>query len=307
VNAAIREGMITDNPARRVEMPAGRWPQAVVWTEGRVEDWHADGVCPGVAVWAPSQLTEFLEMVAEDPLYPLWWLIALRGLHRGDAAGLRWHDIDLDNRQLTITNQRTTVGYQIIEGPPKSAASRRTIALDRRTVTVLRAHLRRQRAQHLITGRAWRASGYVFTRTDAGPSTRTTPRNAFASSAICAAYPRSGCTTYATAPPVSPTPPAPTSRPCRTNSGTPASCSPPTPTPASCPLPSHRPAHPHRPQRPLPDDRQERAPPSWAATTAGRMSTTPPGASTPTAGKTAGQSRGAEVTAYELFDHGAGL
>jgi hypothetical protein len=70
VNAAIREGMITDNPARRVEMPAGRWPQAVVWTEGRVEDWHADGVCPGVAVWAPSQLTEFLEFVAEDPLYP---------------------------------------------------------------------------------------------------------------------------------------------------------------------------------------------------------------------------------------------
>ncbi|MEU7906287.1 hypothetical protein [Actinoplanes sp. NPDC049118] len=84
---------------------------------------------------------------------PLWWLIALRGLRRGEAAGLRWHDVDLDARQLTITNQRTTVGYQVIEGPPKSAASRRTIALDRRTVTVLRAHLRRQRAQYLVTGR----------------------------------------------------------------------------------------------------------------------------------------------------------
>jgi hypothetical protein len=34
-NAAIREGMITDNPDRRVEIPAGRRPQAVVWPAHR--------------------------------------------------------------------------------------------------------------------------------------------------------------------------------------------------------------------------------------------------------------------------------
>jgi hypothetical protein len=107
--------------------------------------------------------------VKDDRLYPLWWLIALRGLRRGEAAGLRWHDVDLDHRQLTITNQRTTVGYTIFEGPPKSAASNRTIALDRSTVTVLRAHLYRQRAEYLLTGRTWRESGYVFTRPDGLP------------------------------------------------------------------------------------------------------------------------------------------
>ena len=41
-------------------------------------------------------LAAFLDHVADDPLYALWWLIALRGLRRGEAAGLRWHDIDLD-------------------------------------------------------------------------------------------------------------------------------------------------------------------------------------------------------------------
>ncbi|MEU7909145.1 tyrosine-type recombinase/integrase [Actinoplanes sp. NPDC049118] len=34
---------------------------------------------------------------------------------------------------------------------------------------MLRAHLRRQRAHYLLTGRTWRASGYVFTRPDGLP------------------------------------------------------------------------------------------------------------------------------------------
>jgi integrase len=111
-------------------------------------------------------LAEFLRFVADDPLFALWWLVALRGLRRGEVAGLRWQDIDLDRRQLTIVRKRTTVGYQVVEGPPKSAASRRTVALDRRTVTVLRAHLRHRREWYAATGRRWRADGYVFTRPD---------------------------------------------------------------------------------------------------------------------------------------------
>jgi integrase len=97
-----------------------------------------------VAVWTTAQLTEFLSFVADDPLYPPWWLVALRGLRRGEVAGLRWQDVDLDRRQLTIVSQRTTVGYDVIECPPRSSASHRTIALDRRTVDVLRAYRHRQ-------------------------------------------------------------------------------------------------------------------------------------------------------------------
>ncbi|MBG0565372.1 tyrosine-type recombinase/integrase [Actinoplanes aureus] len=168
-NAAIRDGLVTANPARHVEMPPARRPHATVWTDSRVARWEEDGTRPAVAVWTTEQVTRFLDSVADDPLYPLWWLIALRGLRRGEAAGLRWSDIDLDRRQLTITSQRTTLGYQVLEGPPKSAASRRTVALDRQTVTVLRAHLRRQRAAYLAAGRTWPPFGYVFTRPDGQP------------------------------------------------------------------------------------------------------------------------------------------
>jgi integrase len=166
---AIREGMVVDNPARRVEMPLARRPHAVVWTDARVGQWQQDGWRPAVAVWTTAQLTGFLGFVADDPLYPLWWLVALRGLRRGEVAGLRWQDIDLDRRQLAVVSQRTTVGYAVIECPPKSSASHRTIALDRRTVDVLHAHRQRQRRLYGGCGRVWRESGYVFTRPDGQP------------------------------------------------------------------------------------------------------------------------------------------
>ena len=168
-NAAIRDGLIADNPALRVEMPAARRPHAVVWTDARVQQWRDDGHRPAVAVWTAAQLAEFLRFVADDPLFALWWLVALRGLRRGEAAGLRWCDLDLDRRRLVIVSQRTTVGSQVVECEPKSAASQRSVALDRHTVGILRAHLRRQRQRYRDAGLAWREYGYVFTRPDGKP------------------------------------------------------------------------------------------------------------------------------------------
>jgi integrase len=169
LNAAIRDGLIHENPARFVELPTPRRPQAMVWTDPRVQAWHATGQRFSVAVWTARQLAAFLDFVAADRLYAMWWLIALRGLRRGEAAGLRWIDVDLDQKIIMIGQQRIAYGHTVTDGPPKTAASRRTIALDRVTVRVLRAHLDRQTAEHAAAGRAWHKSGYVFTTPDGQP------------------------------------------------------------------------------------------------------------------------------------------
>jgi integrase len=96
LNAAIREGLLRDNPARNVEVPSPRRPHALVWTAQRVQAWQQTGERPAVAVWTTEQTTTFLTFVAQDRLAVMWWLIALRGLRRGEAAGLRWADVDLD-------------------------------------------------------------------------------------------------------------------------------------------------------------------------------------------------------------------
>jgi integrase len=103
---------------------------APVWTDERVEAWRRDGIRPPVAVWTLRQLITFLIGVENDRLAALWWLIALRGLRRGDAAGLDRDDLDSEARELTISRQLVALPGELYCGPPKSRASYRTIALN---------------------------------------------------------------------------------------------------------------------------------------------------------------------------------
>lgn len=61
LTGSVREGLLTTNPARHVELPARPRPQAQVWTEARVAEWKATGERPTVAVWTPTQLAAFLD------------------------------------------------------------------------------------------------------------------------------------------------------------------------------------------------------------------------------------------------------
>jgi site-specific recombinase XerD len=123
LNAAIRDGLLRDNPARHVELPTPRRPQPQVWTEHRVDAWRRGDVRPSVAVWTARQLAGFFDFVREDRLFAMWWLIALRGLRRGEAAGLRRIDIDLDQRVVMIEQQRIAYDRIVAVGPPKTRAS----------------------------------------------------------------------------------------------------------------------------------------------------------------------------------------
>jgi integrase len=167
LNAAVRERLITDNPARYLEMPAGRRPRAVIWTRRRVREWQRTGVRPPVAVWTTAQTRRFLRSAAGHRLYAAYWLIALRGLRRGEACGLRWDDLDLDAGMAYVTRQVQHIGGKLTACPLKTAASQRVVALDPATIAVLRAHRRAQHREAWACGIA--LSGYVFTAPGGGP------------------------------------------------------------------------------------------------------------------------------------------
>jgi len=163
LNAAIRGGLIGDNPASRAELPRARRPRAVVWTPGRVEHWQRTGEHPAVAVWTAAQTATFLRSIQDHRMYAAYHLIALRGLRRGEAAGLRWCDVDLDGKTAVISQQLQQYDGHLTVCPPKTPHSIRTIALDHTTVAALRTHRDRQRAEASAFGSGYHASGYVFT------------------------------------------------------------------------------------------------------------------------------------------------
>ena len=112
----------------------------MVWTAGRVAEWERTGIRPPVAVWTPAQTARFLNAIRDHSLYAAYHLIALRGLRRGEVAGLRWCDIDLDGATAIISSQLQQYDGRLVLCPPKTARSERVVALDRTTVAVLRAH-----------------------------------------------------------------------------------------------------------------------------------------------------------------------
>lgn len=142
-----------------------------MWTDRWVAAWKATGERPTVAVWTIPQLVAFLDGVREDALFPLWWLAALRGLRRGELAGLRWVDLSLERAELNVVQQLVYVGGKLVPFPPKSAASRRTVALDPQTVRLLLRHERDRRAEKIRRGEAWDDTAHVFTRPDGAPVT----------------------------------------------------------------------------------------------------------------------------------------
>src|SRR5207244_2991382 len=93
---------------------------------------------PRVLVWTVDQTAAFLQHVPGHPMYPLFWLAALLGLRRGEVVGLRWCDVDLDGRVLTVSHRIQDHAGHAELVPPKSEHSVRTVALDHVTVTMLR-------------------------------------------------------------------------------------------------------------------------------------------------------------------------
>ena len=183
LNAAVRESLIASNPLAQVRLDKPVRPHPVIWTDERVAAWRRDGIRPPVAVWTLRQLITFLTGVENNRLAALWWLIALRGLRRGEAAALDRDDLDSEGRELTITRQLVALPGELYCGPPKSRASIRTIALDedgtrrlvdqavKQAVELLRHQFTEQRRgdSRIRTGPGWRRGRAMFTYADGRP------------------------------------------------------------------------------------------------------------------------------------------
>lgn len=139
---AVRWGRLVRSPADMADPPAA--------TRARVQAWTA------------GELRRFLERVQDDRLFALWRLAATTGMRRGELAGLTWRWLDLDAARLSVEQQLVPTRGGCTFGPPKSARSRRTVALDPETVDILRVHRETQTLERDFAADAYQDLDLVF-------------------------------------------------------------------------------------------------------------------------------------------------
>ncbi len=116
--------------------------------------------------WSAEQLGAFPKATADDRLHPLWHVLAMTGMRRGEALGLRWDDVDLEAGRLSVRRALIPSGREVVVSEPKTARGRRSIALDPETVSVLKAQAAGQLEQQAAWQEGWTDSGYFFTAED---------------------------------------------------------------------------------------------------------------------------------------------
>ena len=149
LNDAVDSELIGSNPAERVALPR----------EARAEkQWLT-----------PAQVGQFLDAAAAHRLGDLYVVVMFTGLRRGEVAGLRWEDVDLASRTLTLRQARVVVQGRVTTGPLKTDSSRRTVSLEDVAAEALVSWQMRQALERDAAREAWTDTGYVFTMPDGQP------------------------------------------------------------------------------------------------------------------------------------------
>lgn len=132
LEGAFRDEIIDRNPAMRLGLPKQRKTTKKVWTA--------------------AQAKQFLEATKGSYYHDMWWFLLTTGCRFGEAAGLRWSAVDLDNARVTFraTRRRKEDGtYQLGDGT-KTSDEDQTIPLVPVMVDRLRDHQRAQRQQRVV-------------------------------------------------------------------------------------------------------------------------------------------------------------
>ncbi|WP_436790004.1 site-specific integrase [Yinghuangia sp. YIM S10712] len=142
-------------------------------------------------MWTPEEAARFLQHCHQtDPLMAgLCELLIGTGMRRGEALGLHWDDVHLDNNVVYIRHTLSAVDNgRLVFTSPKTRASKNWIAISPRVAQALR---RRALAEPRTTSsRSDSYAGLAFTRDDGRPLRPQTVLNRFRKLSDAAGVPR---------------------------------------------------------------------------------------------------------------------
>ena len=155
---AIRMGMLTDNPCRRVYVPKQEQDEKQIYTIDEVK--------------------KLYENLRSEPMkYQVYLLLAIySGYRRSEMLGLEWKDIDFENN---IIHVRRTSQYTAEKGiytdTTKTRKSKRVSKMPVSIMNLLKHFKAEQEAEAAQLGTKWEDHDRLFTKWNGAPMNPQTP------------------------------------------------------------------------------------------------------------------------------------
>ena len=115
--------------------------------------------------FTPEQAKAFLDASAQEHIkwQAFFALLLHTGVRPGELKALRWTDVDLDAKAITIQqNAQRIRGIGRVVGQPKTGGSRRRVALTVDVASLLKRHRTAQNEERLQLGPLWQDQNLVF-------------------------------------------------------------------------------------------------------------------------------------------------
>ena len=118
--------------------------------------------------WDEYEVRRFLEATKASPYYALFHTALFTGMRRSELLGLQWRDIDIQQIHVNRALHHLKDGSYVFT-EPKSAKSRRAIALSPSSVLVLAEHKERQEGIRAMIGAPLNQDDLVFSTPEGKP------------------------------------------------------------------------------------------------------------------------------------------
>ena len=150
LKTAVQWGLLARNPTDAVSPPRARRTEMQTWNE--------------------ADITHFLEVAKDSRYYTLFYTALFTGMRRSELLGLKWGDVDFMLSQIYVSRSLHHLkdgSYIFTE--PKSAKSRRTIALPPSATLLLKDHQEKQQLERAMLGIPLTDSDLVFGTVEGKP------------------------------------------------------------------------------------------------------------------------------------------
>lgn len=146
---AVRDELIPSNPCEYVELPQMQHYEAKFYNE--------------------RQLNALLEVVRDEPLYPVIKLTIVYGLRRSEVLGLKWDSVDFEAETLMIKHTVSKVSKVVEKDKTKNATSRRSFPLIPEIRDLLLELKQREAENKRLFGKAYVRNDYILKWDDGRP------------------------------------------------------------------------------------------------------------------------------------------